>query len=74
MKRNKYTIIENRPLTREVYEMKLGGDTSEISAPGQFVNIKLEGFYLRRPISIGRKGNLRFFIKLSDREPRPWQR
>ena len=46
MKRNKYTIIENRPLTREVYEMKLGGDTSEISAPGQFVNIKLEGFYL----------------------------
>ena len=41
MKRNKYTIIENRPLTREVYEMKLGGDTSEISAPGQKAHFHL---------------------------------
>lgn len=66
MKRNKYTIIENRPLTREVYEMKLGGDTSEISAPGQFVNIKLEGFYLRRPISIcgWKEGELTILYKV----------
>jgi len=47
-----YTIISNKQLTASVYEMKLEGDTSMISAPGQFVNIKLEGFYLRRPISI----------------------
>lgn len=47
-----YTIISNRQLTGSVYEMKLEGDTSMITAPGQFVNIKLEGFYLRRPISI----------------------
>ncbi len=47
-----YTIISNRQLTGTVYEMKLEGDTSMITAPGQFVNIKLEGFYLRRPISI----------------------
>ena len=47
-----YTIISNRQLTGSVYEMTLEGDTSMITAPGQFVNIKLEGFYLRRPISI----------------------
>ena len=35
-----------------IYAMKLRGDMSEISAPGQFINIKAEGFYLRRPISI----------------------
>ena len=32
--------------------MKLSGDVSEITSPGQFVNIKLEGLYLRRPISV----------------------
>ena len=47
-----YTIISNKQLTGTVYEMKLEGDTSMITAPGQFVNVKLEGFYLRRPISI----------------------
>lgn len=52
MDTNIYTIISNRQLTGSVYEMKLEGDTSMITAPGQFVNIKLEGFYLRRPISI----------------------
>ena len=52
MDTNIYTIISNRQLTSSVFEMKLEGDTSMITAPGQFVNIKLEGFYLRRPISI----------------------
>lgn len=47
-----YTIVSNKQLTRSIYEMKLEGDTSMITAPGQFLNIKLEGFYLRRPISI----------------------
>lgn len=47
-----YTIVSNRPLTRDVYEMRLEGDTSGITAPGQFINIRIEGFYLRRPISI----------------------
>jgi len=32
--------------------MKLKADTTAITAPGQFVNLKLEGLYLRRPISI----------------------
>ncbi len=51
-KRNIYTILSNRPLTDAVYEMKLEGDTSYISAPGQFVNIEIPGKFLRRPISI----------------------
>ena len=46
------TVRSNRALTDAVYEMKLGGDMSAFSAPGQFVNIRLEGFYLRRPISV----------------------
>jgi len=52
MDTNIYTIVSNRQLTRSIYEMKLEGDTSMITAPGQFLNIKLEGFFLRRPISI----------------------
>lgn len=47
-----YTVSENVVIARDVYKMKLMGDTSPINAPGQFVNIKLDGFYLRRPISI----------------------
>ena len=47
-----YKIVSNKQLTPSIYEMKLEGDTSMISAPGQFLNIKLDGFYLRRPISV----------------------
>ena len=52
MKQSLFTITENRPLTKDVYLMRLQGDTSDITAPGQFVNIKLQGLYLRRPISV----------------------
>ena len=47
-----YEIISNKALTDTVYRMELAGDTSAITKPGQFVNIKLEGQFLRRPISI----------------------
>ncbi len=47
-----YEIISNEKLTSNVYKMVLKGDTSAITAPGQFVNIKLDGKFLRRPISI----------------------
>ncbi len=47
-----YEIKSNIKLTESIYEMVLLGDTSSITAPGQFINIKLDGFYLRRPISI----------------------
>ncbi len=47
-----FTILENTPLTKTVYKMRLGGDASAVTAPGQFINIKLEGYFLRRPISV----------------------
>ncbi|MBR5321604.1 MAG: dihydroorotate dehydrogenase electron transfer subunit [Clostridia bacterium] len=47
-----YEIKSNIKLTDSIFEMVLIGDTSSITAPGQFINIKLDGFYLRRPISI----------------------
>lgn len=50
--KNDYKILSNRQLTRKTYEMILEGDTSGITAPGQFVNIAIPGKYLRRPISI----------------------
>ena len=52
MKQSFFEIIENTALTKTVYRMRLKGDTSDITASGQFLNIKLDGFYLRRPISI----------------------
>ncbi len=51
-KRGIYTIEVNEALTASVYRMILAGDTQYITAPGQFVNIELEGHYLRRPISV----------------------
>ncbi len=47
-----YTVLTNEPLTASVHRMRLGGDTQWIVRPGQFVNIALEGRYLRRPISV----------------------
>lgn len=52
MNKGIYEIISNKSLTKDIYEMKLEGETSHITAPGQFINIQLDGFYLRRPISI----------------------
>ncbi len=52
MKQSVFEVLSNRPLTESVYEMRLVGDTSAITAPGQFVNIRLDGLYLRRPISV----------------------
>jgi len=52
MKQSIFTITENLPLTDSVCKMILKGDTSDITASGQFVNIKLDGLFLRRPISV----------------------
>ena len=52
MKQSIFTIVSNAALTDSVDKMVLQGDTSAITAPGQFVNIKLEGMFLRRPISV----------------------
>ena len=47
-----FTIIENKRIAKDVYKMLLRGDTSAIINAGEFVNIQLDGFYLRRPISV----------------------
>ena len=52
MKTSIFEIIDNRKIAKNTYEMLLRGDTSDITASGQFVNIKLDGFFLRRPISV----------------------
>ena len=52
MKQGFFKIVQNTPLTDCVYKMTLQGDVSAVTAPGQFVNIKLDGLYLRRPISV----------------------
>ena len=52
MKDTIFTVLKNAEIAKNTYEMTLSGDTSDISAPGQFVNLKLDGFYLRRPISV----------------------
>jgi len=46
------TICHNKELAPAVFEMELAGDMKAITAPGQFVNIALEGKFLRRPISV----------------------
>ena len=51
MKQTIFNILSNKKIAKDVYEMVLEGDTEGI-APGQFVNIKLDGLYLRRPISV----------------------
>lgn len=48
------TIKDNYPLTSNVMLMELEGDCSAITKPGQFINIQIEGLYLRRPISVCR--------------------
>ena len=52
MKDSLFTIIDNKIIAKDVYKMSLCGDTSAINNAGEFVNIQLDGFYLRRPISV----------------------
>jgi dihydroorotate dehydrogenase electron transfer subunit len=47
-----FELLSNKKIAKNTYEWVLSGDVSDITAPGQFVNIKLDGFYLRRPISV----------------------
>lgn len=52
MKRGIFSVKENQCLAKDTYLMILTGDTEAITGPGQFVNIALEGNFLRRPISV----------------------
>ena len=52
MKQSIFEILSNTALTDSVFKMVLAGDTSAVTAAGQFVNIQLDGMFLRRPISV----------------------
>lgn len=52
MKQEILTIMENVPVTGSVYRMRLEGAELEAQKPGGFVNIRLDGLFLRRPISV----------------------
>ena len=66
MKQGFYTITENRKLTPTTWLMRMTGDVRGIRAPGQFINIKLNGRFLRRPISIcdARKDTITIIYKV----------
>ena len=52
MKQGLFEITENTALTDKVMRMRLAGDTSAMERPGQFVDIRLESLFLRRPLSV----------------------
>ena len=52
MRQGIFKITKNFKIAKDVFLMCLSGDTSAISAPGQFINIQLSGKFLRRPISV----------------------
>ena len=52
MKQGYFKVIENEKLCENVYKMRLLGDVSGITNAGQFINVKIDGVYLRRPISV----------------------
>ena len=52
MRQENFTLLSQKEIAASVYEMKLAGDCSAITQPGQFVNICVPGFFLHRPISV----------------------
>ncbi|MBQ2318599.1 MAG: dihydroorotate dehydrogenase electron transfer subunit [Clostridia bacterium] len=52
MKQEIFKIKSQQTIAKDIVKMELEGNTDGITASGQFVNIKLDGFYLRRPISV----------------------
>ena len=52
MQQSIFTVTSNRLIAAGTWEMRLAGDTSAVTRPGQFVNFRLDGLYLRRPISV----------------------
>ena len=57
MKDQILTIETNQEIQKDIFQMTLTGDTGEIGRPGRFINIRLDGFYLRRPISLSDYGD-----------------
>ena len=79
MKQGIFTVSSNEHLNKSIMRMTLRGDVSAITAPGQFVNILVDGLFLRRPISVYDRDDESFTIvykivgegteKMSEMEP-----
>ena len=52
MMQSVFRVVSNRPLTGDVFELRLSGDATTFERPGQFAEISVDGFFLRRPISV----------------------
>ncbi len=52
MDNKRFKVDFNTQIAKDIYAMSLSGDASAVTRPGQFVNIRLDGFYLRRPLSV----------------------
>ena len=61
-----FQVTENRQIARDTYLLELEGDTVGLTHPGQFVNVDIPGFYLRRPLSVcaWRPGHLTLMYKI----------
>ena len=66
MKQGIYTVLSNTLIARATFAMALAGDTSALTRPGQFVNVKIAGAYLRRPLSVAawEDGNMTLIYKV----------
>lgn len=65
----KFKVLENKQVGKDIYLMRLTGDLSEIKNPGEFINITLPGYFLRRPISVSdySKGHIDILYKVLGR-------
>jgi dihydroorotate dehydrogenase electron transfer subunit len=52
IKQSLFHVVSNRQLTEDVFELRLAGDASAFTHPGQFAEISVSGLFLRRPISV----------------------
>lgn len=66
MKTMDYTIVGNRCVARQVYRLELLADDPQFAPAGEFVNLALDGFFLRRPLSVfdSGKGRLTLLYKV----------
>ena len=70
MKDVEFKILTNEALTADIFKMTLDGDTSDVTRPGQFVDIKIPGRFLLYRYATGRRTDLPLSIKLWVREPK----
>ena len=61
-----FTVVSNKKIAENIMNLKLSGDTKEITKPGQFINISIPGCFLRRPISVcdWENGSVRIIYKI----------